>query len=160
MNQRQQINNSDPTAKHRCWLLASCCLKRRSKTLGAKPTVPRGQKRGSINDDYAIIGIRPNRVTLGNGVYVFKNNVDPATQDHLELTVLHIVKEMELCLSPMAKFVNLETTVMNEVVSRTTLNAIDHHATAFSIGKDYHSRCHIDANMLYEADIYCPETCK
>eukprot|EP00536_Pseudo-nitzschia_multiseries_P013281 jgi/Psemu1/309812/fgenesh1_kg.557_\ len=49
----------------------------------------------------------------------------------------------------MSKFVNLETTVMNEVVNRTTLNAIGHHATAFSIGKDYHSKCHTDANMFY-----------
>eukprot|EP00536_Pseudo-nitzschia_multiseries_P003318 jgi/Psemu1/7485/gm1.7485_g len=115
----------------------------------AKPKIGQGTKCDSGNNGYAIIGMRPNQLTSGNGVYVFKNNVDPTTQDHLELTALHIVKEMQLCLSPMAKFVNLEMTVMNEVVSRTTLNAIDHHTTAFSIGKDYHSKCHIDANMFY-----------
>eukprot|EP00536_Pseudo-nitzschia_multiseries_P017256 jgi/Psemu1/50050/gm1.50050_g len=103
----------------------------------------------SINNGYAIIGTRPNQLSLENGVYVFKNNVDPTTKENLELTALHIVKEMQLCLSPLAKFVNLETTVMNEVVSCTTLNSIGHHKTAFSIGKDYHSKCHINADMFY-----------
>eukprot|EP00536_Pseudo-nitzschia_multiseries_P017231 jgi/Psemu1/314185/fgenesh1_kg.1444_\ len=49
----------------------------------------------------------------------------------------------------MSKFVNLETTVMNEIVNRTTLNAIGHHATTFAIGKEYHSKCHTDADMFY-----------
>eukprot|EP00536_Pseudo-nitzschia_multiseries_P019199 jgi/Psemu1/59443/gm1.59443_g len=93
--------------------------------------------------------MRPNRLKSGNGVYVFKNNVDSTTKYNLEQKALHIVKEMQLSLTPMSKFVNLETTVMNEVVNCTTLNAIGHHATAFAIGKDYHSKCHTDADMFY-----------
>eukprot|EP00536_Pseudo-nitzschia_multiseries_P018068 jgi/Psemu1/53987/gm1.53987_g len=115
----------------------------------SKPKIGRGTKCDSVNSGYAIIGMRPNQLKSGNGVYVFKNNVDSTTKDNLEQKALHIVKEMQLCLSPMSKFVNLETTVMNEVVSRTTLNAIGHHAAAFSIGKDYHSKCHINADMFY-----------
>eukprot|EP00536_Pseudo-nitzschia_multiseries_P019599 jgi/Psemu1/61749/gm1.61749_g len=103
----------------------------------AKPKIGRGTKCDSVNNGYAIIGMRPNRLKSGNGVY------------DLQQTALHIVKEMQLCLSPMVKFVNRETTVLNEVVSCTTLNAIGHHAMAFSIGKDYHSKSHIDANMFY-----------
>eukprot|EP00536_Pseudo-nitzschia_multiseries_P006484 jgi/Psemu1/304190/fgenesh1_kg.139_\ len=68
---------------------------------------------------------------------------------NLEQKALHIVKEMQLCLTPMSKLVNLEMTVMNEVVNRTTLNAIGHHTTAFSIGKDYHSKSHTDVDMFY-----------
>ena len=38
---------------------------------------------------------------------------------------------------------------MEETVRRTTMNAIGHHATAFSIGRDYHSRSHVDVDMYY-----------
>ena len=38
---------------------------------------------------------------------------------------------------------------MGEIVRRTTLNAVGDHATAFSVGKNYHSRCHIDFDMYY-----------
>eukprot|EP00536_Pseudo-nitzschia_multiseries_P019223 jgi/Psemu1/316804/fgenesh1_kg.4150_\ len=115
----------------------------------SKPKIGRGTKCDSVNSGYAIVGMRPNRLKSGNGVYVFKNNVDSTTKYNLEQKALHIVKEMQLSLTPMSKFVNLETTVMNEVVNRTTLNAIGHHATAFAIGKDYHSKCHTDADMFY-----------
>eukprot|EP00536_Pseudo-nitzschia_multiseries_P004241 jgi/Psemu1/9560/gm1.9560_g len=80
----------------------------------SKPKIGQGTKCDSVNNGYAIMGMRPNRLTSGNGVYVFKKNVDPTTKDSLEQTALHIVKEMQLCLSPMVKFVNQETTVMNE----------------------------------------------
>eukprot|EP00536_Pseudo-nitzschia_multiseries_P011770 jgi/Psemu1/29890/gm1.29890_g len=119
------------------------------QTVESKPKIGQGTKCDSVNSGYGIIGMRPNQLKSGNGVYVFKNNVDSTTKDNLEQKALHIVKETQLCLSPMPKFVNLETTVMNEVVSHTTLNAIGHHATAFFIGKDYHSKCHIDADMFY-----------
>eukprot|EP00536_Pseudo-nitzschia_multiseries_P009556 jgi/Psemu1/306631/fgenesh1_kg.270_\ len=115
----------------------------------SKPKIGRGTKCDSVNSGYAIIGMRPNRLKSGNGVYVFKNNVDSTTKANLEQKALHIVKEMQLCLTPMSKLVNLETTVMNEVVNRTTLNAIGNHVTAFSIGKDYHSKSHTDVDMFY-----------
>eukprot|EP00536_Pseudo-nitzschia_multiseries_P019034 jgi/Psemu1/58595/gm1.58595_g len=67
----------------------------------------------------------------------------------LKETAVHIVKKMQHTLSPLADFVNLETAMMTEVVCRTTLNSIGDHATAFSIGKDYHSKCHINQDMFY-----------
>eukprot|EP00536_Pseudo-nitzschia_multiseries_P005659 jgi/Psemu1/13073/gm1.13073_g len=88
-------------------------------------------------------------IVIGKWCVCFQKNVDPTKKVLLEETALHIVKEMQLCLIPLAKFVNLETTAMNEVVCRTTLKSIGHHATAFSIGKDYHSKCHIDQDMFY-----------
>ena len=39
--------------------------------------------------------------------------------------------------------------VMNEIVNNLTLDAIRHDATAFSIGVNYHLRCHTDVNMFY-----------
>ena len=38
---------------------------------------------------------------------------------------------------------------MNEIVNNLTLEAIEHQAAAFSIGANYHSRCHVDVDMLY-----------
>ena len=38
---------------------------------------------------------------------------------------------------------------MKETVQRTMLNAIGHHATAFSIGRAYHSCSHVDLDMYY-----------
>ena len=39
--------------------------------------------------------------------------------------------------------------IMNEIVKYLTLEAIGRQATAFSIGFNYHSRCHVDVNMFY-----------
>eukprot|EP00536_Pseudo-nitzschia_multiseries_P001273 jgi/Psemu1/2900/gm1.2900_g len=49
-------------------------------------TVARGQKRASINNTYAIIGIRPERLSSNNGVYVFKEHVEPSMKVELEET--------------------------------------------------------------------------
>ena len=38
---------------------------------------------------------------------------------------------------------------MKQVVDTTTLNAIGNQAISFSIGVNYHSRCHIDNDMYY-----------
>eukprot|EP00536_Pseudo-nitzschia_multiseries_P018842 jgi/Psemu1/57580/gm1.57580_g len=62
----------------------------------SKPKIGRGTKCDSVNSGYAIIGMRPNRLKSGNGVYVFKNNVDSTTKENLEQKALHIVKEMQL----------------------------------------------------------------
>ena len=47
---------------------------------------------------------------------------------------------------------------MKETVKITTLNAIGHHATAFSIGRDYHSHSHVDLDMYHTlATVIAPE---
>ena len=38
---------------------------------------------------------------------------------------------------------------MKQIADRMTLNSIGDQATTFSIGVDYHSRCHIDHDMYY-----------
>ena len=40
----------------------------------SKPLINRGTKCDSIKDGYAIICMRPDRLTSDNGVYVYKNN--------------------------------------------------------------------------------------
>ena len=42
--------------------------------------------------------------------------------------------------------------IMNEIVNNLTLEAIGGQATAFSIGLNYHSRCHTDVDMFYTLD--------
>ena len=54
--------------------------------IGAKPTVVRGKKCDSVNDGYAIIGKRPDRLSSENGVYVFKKHVSHDMKTKLEKT--------------------------------------------------------------------------
>ena len=117
--------------------------------VGAKPTVGRGVKRGSINDDYAIIGIRPERLDSNIGEYVFKSHVDPSIKLELEETTVEIVKHMHHSLIDVEPFVAEEMDVLSQILSRTKLNAIGQQALAFSIGRNYHSRCHVDDDMHY-----------
>ena len=117
--------------------------------VGAKPTVGRGVKRGSINDDYAIIGIRPERLDSNIGEYVFKSHVDPSIKLELEETTVEIVKHMHHSLIDVEPFVAEEMDVLSQILSRTKLNAIGQQALAFSIGRNYHSRCHVDDDMYY-----------
>ena len=49
----------------------------------------------------------------------------------------------------MTRFVDREFSVVKQVVDRTTLNSIGDQATAFSIGVNYHSRCHTNDDMYY-----------
>eukprot|EP00536_Pseudo-nitzschia_multiseries_P016880 jgi/Psemu1/48220/gm1.48220_g len=116
----------------------------------AKPEVVRGSKCTSINDGYAVLGIRPNRNNSQNGVYVFEKNVEQHTIDELEREAAHIVEQMQESLRcPFAKFLYRESTVMTKVVQQTTITSIGDHATAFSIGEDYHSKCHVDEDYYY-----------
>mmetsp|Transcript_20390 Transcript_20390/g.41724 ORF Transcript_20390/g.41724 Transcript_20390/m.41724 type:complete len:113 (-) Transcript_20390:28-366(-) len=38
---------------------------------------------------------------------------------------------------------------MMKIVQETAFNVIGTHAPAFSVGKNYHSRCHIDHDMYF-----------
>eukprot|EP00536_Pseudo-nitzschia_multiseries_P006344 jgi/Psemu1/15031/gm1.15031_g len=71
-------------------------------------------------------------------IIAFDKSEPSFTKEELEEAAVHIVEEMQHSLTPVDKCVYLETTVMTEVVHQTTLNSIGHHATAFSIGKNYH----------------------
>eukprot|EP00536_Pseudo-nitzschia_multiseries_P017990 jgi/Psemu1/53555/gm1.53555_g len=102
--------------------------------VGAKPTIGRGVKRGSINDDYAIIGIRPERLDSNNGEYVFKSHVDPSMKLELEEKTVEIVKHMHHSLIDVEPFVAKEMDVLSQILSRTKLNAIG---------------CHVDDDMYY-----------
>ena len=96
-----------------------------------------------------IIGERPTRLTSKNGVYVFKSHVTQNMKVKLEKTALNIVRHIQLNFNQVARFVEMEFSVMKQVIDRTTLNCIGHQATAFSIGVNYHSPCHIDNDMYY-----------
>eukprot|EP00536_Pseudo-nitzschia_multiseries_P003096 jgi/Psemu1/6946/gm1.6946_g len=87
--------------------------------------------------------------SLENGVYVFKHDVKPRMKVKLEQTALHVMKHMQQSLIHMTRFIDCKMTVMKEVVERTSLNTIRQHATAFSIGCNYHSPRHVDEGMYY-----------
>ena len=82
-------------------------------------------------------------------MYVFKSHVTPSMKVQLKKNALHIVRHLQLGLNQVTRFVQREFSVMKQVVDRTTLNSIGDQATAFSIGVNYHSRCHTDNDMYY-----------
>ena len=63
------------------------------------------KKCGSINDGYAIIGMRPERLTLDNGKYVYKKETKSTQIDKLKETAFHIVNHLQLSMNHINFFV-------------------------------------------------------
>ena len=82
-------------------------------------------------------------------MYVFKKDVSQDMKEKLENQAVDIVQHIQSSLNHVTRFVGREYSVMEEIVGRTTLNTVGHQATAFSIGVNYHSRCHIDNDMYF-----------
>ena len=70
-------------------------------------------------------------------------------------TAVDIVQHMQVSLNSVTGFIGKENSVMKQIVDRTTLNSIGDQATAFSIGVNYHSRCHIDHDMYCTLAMVC-----
>lgn len=121
------------------------------ESVRVKPSISRGCECGSVDKGYAIYGTRPNRMQPGLGVYAFKSVKKKVsyTETELNQAVDHIVEEMEKCLLPTARFFELERSVMTQIVEKTGLKTIGKWSPAFSIGKEYHSKCHVDADFYY-----------
>jgi len=52
-----------------------------------------------------------------------------------------------------------DLSVMEQIVQGTSLKAMGSTAIVFSIGRDYHSKCHIDIDMFYTlATVIGPDT--
>ena len=62
--------------------------------------------------------------------------------------MFRIVNYLQLSMNHITKY-SPEQHIMNEIVNNLTPGAIAHQATAFLIGVNYHSRCHIDVDMFY-----------
>ena len=93
-----------------------------------------------------------------NGAYVFKAGVSDETITELETTTVNLVKHLQLTLAHIQRFIEQGLSIMEQIVHRTSLSLIREYATAFSIGKDYHSRCHVDLDMYYTlATVVAPE---
>ena len=88
-------------------------------------------------------------MTSENAKYVYKKQTRPTQIDKLKKNVFHIVKHLQLSMNHIKKYIHQDQVIMNEIVNNLTLEAIGRQATAFSIGFNYHSRCHVDVNMFY-----------
>ena len=73
----------------------------------------------------------------------------------LEKTAVDIVQHMQVSLNSVTTFIGKECSIMKQIVDRTTLNSIGDQATTFSIGVNYHSRCHINHDMYYTLATVC-----
>ena len=115
-----------------------------------KPNTGRGKKRDSINDGYAILGIHPDCNTGELVQYVFKKDVNKGKKKRLHQAAGGGIQMLEQAAKPLLNpFFGKELSIMQQIVCQTKLNVIGHNATAFSIGKNYHSLCHTDDDMFY-----------
>ena len=78
---------------------------------------------------------------------MFKKHLLDHRKVKLGKTAVDIVQHMQVNFNQVTRFDGRDFSVMKEVVERTTLNTIGHQATSFSIGVNYHSRCHINNDM-------------
>ena len=124
-----------------------------------KPKVKRGQNRDSINGGYGIIGFCPNRNMKGISKFVFRHGFDSDTKKKMEERCVKVLNKLHLMTEPFRPFVRTEYSVTKQILNRTCLNEVGGQATAFSIGKNYHSRCHIDSNMYYTMLTVCGPSC-
>ena len=63
--------------------------------------------------------------------------------------MFHIVNHLQLSMNHITNYICRKQHDMNEIVDNLTLEVIGRQAAAFSIGVNYHSRCHIDVDMFY-----------
>jgi len=115
----------------------------------SKPEVKRGTKCDSINSGYGIMGFGPDRNTPNNGTYAFNKTVTEEEKNKLEKQTRKIVVHLQNSLGGLKFLMHDDLSVMEQIVQGTSLNAIRSTAIAFSIGRDYHSKCHINIDMFY-----------
>ena len=73
----------------------------------------------------------------------------PRKKKKLEKQTRKIVVHLQNSLGGLKFLMHDDLSVMEQIVQGTSLNAIGSTAIAFSIGRDYHSKCHIDIDMFY-----------
>ena len=84
-----------------------------------------------------------------------KKHVLPHYKAKLEKTAVDIVQHMQVSFNSVTRFIAKEYSIMKQIVDRTALNSIGDQATTFSIGVNYHSRCHNDHDMYYTLATVC-----
>jgi len=67
----------------------------------------------------------------------------------LQKETMKIVRHLQQSLGAIKYRVHREMSIMKQIVDGTSLTAIEDYAIAFSIGRDYHSKCHIDHDMFF-----------
>jgi len=124
-----------------------------------KSHVNRGTKCDSVNTGYRIMGFHPDRISADNREYAFNPGVTEEKKKEIEENTNHIVQHLQGSLRSINPFIQYHRSVMMQVVKNTTLDVIGDHAPAFSVGVNYHSRCHIDDDMYFTmATVIAPST--
>ena len=85
--------------------------------IASKTHINRGKECDSIKDRYAIIGIRPDRLTLENGKYEYKKETSPKRINLLEVTAFYLVNHLQLSMNHIKKYIRHDQYIMNEIVN-------------------------------------------
>ena len=125
-----------------------CELREFSKDMiQLKPKVHRGENWDGINDGYGIIGYRPDRNKKGVSKFAFRHGVDSETKKTMEEQCAKVLNKLHLMTELFQPFVRTKWLVMKQIIDRTRLKEVGGRATAFCMGKNYHSCCHTDRDI-------------
>ena len=115
-----------------------------------KPNVGRGDGRSGFNDAYKIYGFRKDPKGKELGKYSFKGNVKSEDKEDNEAEISDLCHKMEDASSRIKNSLKetLEYEEIMELLSLPTLSPDGGHATAFSVGYNYWSKCHVDLDYF------------
>lgn len=118
-----------------------------TNAMACKPEVIRGKKRSAENTAYKIFGIRKDPLGCGVGKYAYKPNTNNDKQKQVGQMAEVIVNKLEKGSFQMSKPLFDERSFVQSI--RKGQDGIGDLATAFSVGRDYHSRCHVNNDYYY-----------
>ena len=116
--------------------------------MACKPEVLRGTKCGGENTAYKIFGIRKDPLSSNVGTYAFKAKTNNEKQKEVGGLAKQIVDKLEQAAYQLSKPFFLERSFVQSI-RKLRPDGIGDLSTAFSIGRDYHSKCHIDNDYYY-----------
>jgi len=125
--------------------------------MSCKPEVMRGKKCGGENSAYKIFGSRKDPKGVGVGTYAFKPKTSDEKQESVTAMAQTIVKQLETAAHGVTKPLYDDLSFVKAIRKHTggIKNGIGEVSTAFSIGRDYHSKCHVDNDYYYTTLTVC-----
>ncbi len=127
------------------------------KMLKVKPNVGRGVSNGSVNEAYKIFGYRKDPLSSRIGEYTFKKGVDVELQEDLIEGIAKLCFDLETASSRIGNGL-VESREYKEVKDFTKTPSVagrngkreqEKFATAFSIGRNYWSKSHVDKDFYF-----------
>lgn len=120
------------------------------KVMAVKPNIGRGKSREGKNNAYKLFGYRKDPKGCGVGQYAFKAKTDNEVQENINAEAASLCQKMEQASSRITNSLP-ETEIYRKVQTFTDAPTVATNgiSTAFSIGRNYWSKSHIDHDYYF-----------